>query len=89
MNQFRGYWLLTDVLFVAKTMSCKLNEEPKMNQFLDNSIEEDVVVVVESDLLASNIKAKVFNILDAFLSFLKKFDERKVHNMLALMLDLS
>jgi hypothetical protein len=51
-------------------------------------MEEGVVVAVESDLLASNIKGKVCNLLDAFLSFLKKFDERKVHDMLALMLDL-
>jgi hypothetical protein len=51
-------------------------------------MEEDVVVAVELDLLASNIKGKVCNILDVFLSFLKKFDERKVHNMLALMLNL-
>jgi hypothetical protein len=88
MNQFRGYWLLIDVLFVAITMSCKLNEEPKINHFPDNSMEEDVVVIVESDLLASNIKREVCNLLDVFLSFLKKFDERKVHNTLALMLDL-
>jgi hypothetical protein len=88
MNQFRGYWLLTNALFIAITMSCKLNEEPKMNHFLDNSMEKDVVVAIELDLLASNIKGEVCNILDAFLSFFKKFDERIVHNMLALMLDL-
>jgi hypothetical protein len=37
--------------------------------------------------LASNIKKEVCGVLDSFLSFLKKFDERKTHNMLALMLD--
>jgi hypothetical protein len=58
-----------------------------MNLFLNNLIEEDVVVV-ELDLLASNIKREVCNILDAFISFLKKFDERKFHNMLALMLNM-
>ncbi len=51
-------------------------------------MEKDVVVAIELDLLASNIKGEVCNILDAFLSFFKKFDERIVHNMLALMLDL-
>ncbi len=37
------------------------------------------VVIVELNLLASNTKRKVCNILDVFLSFLKKFDERKSH----------
>ncbi len=50
-------------------------------------MEEDVVVV-EFDLLASNIKRKVYNVLEAFISFLKKFDERKTHNMLALILNM-
>ncbi len=51
-------------------------------------MENNVVVIVELDLLASNIKREVYNVLDVFLSFLKKFDERKVHNIFALMLDL-
>jgi hypothetical protein len=50
-------------------------------------MEEDVVVV-EFDLLSSNIKRKVYNVLEAFISFLKKFDERKTHNMLALILNM-
>jgi hypothetical protein len=29
----------------------------------------------------------IYGVLDSFLSFLKKFDERKTHNLLALMLD--
>jgi hypothetical protein len=45
---------------------------------------EESVVVVELNLL-DNIKRKVCNVLDVFLSFLKKFDERKYHNMFALM----
>jgi len=44
------------------------------------------VVVVELNLLASNTKRKVYNVLDVFFSFLKKIDERKSHNMFALML---
>jgi hypothetical protein len=36
--------------------------------------------------LASNIKKKVVQVLDFFLS-LKKYEEKKVHNMLLLMLD--
>jgi hypothetical protein len=42
-------------------------------------MDEHVVVAFELDLLTSNIKIKVCNVLDAFLSFLKTW---------ALMLDL-
>jgi hypothetical protein len=49
-------------------------------------MEYDVVVDVELDLLAFNIKREVCNVLEVFF-FLKKFDERKTHVMLALMLD--
>jgi hypothetical protein len=41
---------------------------------------EENVVVGELNLLA-NIKRKVCNVLDVFLSFLKKFDERKYPNI--------
>jgi hypothetical protein len=37
--------------------------------------------------LASDIKKEVVQVLDFFLSFLKKNEERKAHNMLLLMLD--
>jgi hypothetical protein len=52
-------------------------------------MEEDVVVVVvELYLLASNIKRRVYNVKDDFLSFIKIFYERNNQNMFALMLDL-
>jgi len=50
-------------------------------------MEEDLSVALELICLASNIKKEVCGVLDSFLSFLKKFDKRKTHNMLALMLD--
>jgi hypothetical protein len=58
MNQFRGYCLLTNALFVAINMSCKLNEKPRMNHFLDNSMEEHVVVAIELDLLIQTSKER-------------------------------
>ncbi len=87
MNQFRGHWLLIGALFTAITMSCKLKEELETNPIVNNLMEEDVIVAIELDLLASNIKRDVYNVLDVFHSFLKKFDERKTYNLLALMLD--
>jgi len=38
-------------------------------------------------LFVSNVKRKVCGVLDSFLSFKKKFEERKIHNMFSLMLD--
>jgi hypothetical protein len=83
MNQSRGHWLLIGALFTTITMSCTLKEELEMHPILNNLVED----AIELDLLASNIKRDVYNVLDVFLSFLKKFDERKTYNLLALMLD--
>jgi hypothetical protein len=32
-------------------------------------------------------KKEVFNVLDSFLSFLKKYDNKKAHNMISLIVD--
>jgi hypothetical protein len=58
------------------------------NLFLDYCVDENVIITSELDLLTSNIKRKICNVLDVFLSFLNKFDESKAHNMFTLMLDL-
>jgi hypothetical protein len=50
-------------------------------------MEEDFGVTLELICWASNIRKEVCGVLDIFLSFLKKFDEKKTHNMLAIMLD--
>ncbi len=44
-------------------------------------MEEDAIFGVELDLLNSNMKREVCNVLNVFLYFLKKFDERKAHNV--------
>jgi len=48
---------------------------------------EDGNVVYELSCLKSNVKNKVFMFWIFFLSFLKKYEERKAHNMFSLMLD--
>jgi hypothetical protein len=50
-------------------------------------IDDDYRITFELSLFASNIKRKVCGVLDYFLSFLRKIEERKAHNMLSLMLD--
>jgi hypothetical protein len=67
-------------------MSLKLREEPKNAPFF-YIMGEDSSVAPTFICLACNIRKEICRVLDSFLSFLKKFDERKAHNMLVLMLD--
>jgi hypothetical protein len=83
LNQSMGHWLLSDALHFVISTSFKLRE-PKNAPSFQTLIEEDSNVALELICLASNIRKEVCEVLDSFLSFLKKFDERKTHNMLAL-----
>jgi len=47
----------------------------------------DFAIAFELFLFASKIKKEVYGVLDSFLSLKKKYEERKAHNMLLLMLD--
>jgi len=67
-------------------MSLKLRK-PKTAPSFQTLMEEDSSVTFELICLTSNIRKEVCEVLDNFLSSLKKFDERKTHNMLALLLD--
>jgi hypothetical protein len=60
MNQFKGHWVLSNALFATITMTCKLRKEVEMNLFVIGLMEESVIIGVELDLLASNIKREVF-----------------------------
>jgi hypothetical protein len=53
-----------------------------------NSIYDDSKVVHELALLASNITRDVCDVLKSFLSFQGIYEEKNVHNMLFVMLDL-
>jgi hypothetical protein len=69
-------------------MSLKLRKERKNAPSLQTLMEKDFSVALEILCLASNMRKEVFGVLNSFLCFLKKFQKRKSHNMLALMLDL-
>jgi hypothetical protein len=68
-------------------MSLKLKEENKKIPSFESLMEDDSIVYDELSLLASNIRREVINVLDSFLSFLKKYENRRAHNMISLMLD--
>ncbi len=79
--------MLNDVLNIAISMSLKPKEEMNHLPLLDAWIDDD-----DSDLnigletFAKNIK-KVIKVIDSFLCFLTRYNERRAYNMLALMLD--
>jgi hypothetical protein len=50
-------------------------------------MEDDSIIFNELSLLAFNIRREVINVLDSFISFLKKYENRKTHNMIFLMLN--
>jgi len=52
-------------------MNLKFRDEIDSTTF-DNLMEEDANVIYELSCLASNIKKEVIQVLDSFLSFLKK-----------------
>jgi hypothetical protein len=41
--------------------------------------------LMEDDMIVSNIKKQVCDVLNGFLSFLTKYKKKKTHNMLSLM----
>jgi len=65
----------------------KLREEIINPSAPVNLIDDDFRIAFEWSLFASNIKREVCGVLDSFLSFQKKIEEKKPHNMLSLMLD--
>jgi hypothetical protein len=52
-----------------------------------NLIEDDMAMVLELFMFAFNSKKKLCDVLDGFLSFLTKYEKKKTHNMLILMLN--
>jgi hypothetical protein len=67
-------------------MSFKLKKKVGITLALDHLMDDDNNFTFEFSLLGSNIKKEVCGVFDYFLSFLKRNDERKIHNMFLLML---
>jgi hypothetical protein len=69
-------------------MSIKFKEE--INHFvLDASMKNDLIMDIDwLGTFIVSMKKVVCGVIDSFLSILTKYDERKTHNMLPLMLNL-
>jgi hypothetical protein len=52
---------------------------------LDSFIDDDTSLDIELGNLARNIKKEVCKLIDSFFSFFTRYDEKRIHNMLALM----
>lgn len=50
-------------------------------------MKDDMVVALGLSVLASNMKKKICDVLDGFFFILTKYDKKKTHKMLFLMLD--
>jgi hypothetical protein len=68
-------------------MALKLKKEFGMVLSMVNLMEDDVNVVFELSMFTFNIKKLVCGVLDSFFSFLMKYEEKHIHNMLSLMLN--
>ncbi len=87
LNQPCGHWLLYDDLNITIIMNLKFKEKYQISLNLQDLINDDFFVAQELSLFASNIKREVCGILDDFISFLKKDEKNRAHNMLSLMLN--
>ncbi len=77
-NQFRGHWLLSDVVNFPIITSYKLKEQVGIALALYQLLDDDFGVVLE--LFTFNIKKEMCDMLDSFLSFKKRYEEKKTHN---------
>lgn len=68
-------------------MSFKLKGKNNNPLVLDTLDEDDLDVGIELKSLIVNMKREMCGVIDFFLSFLTKYNEKRTHNMLFLMLD--
>ncbi len=68
-------------------MNTKLMKELQNPPTFDNIMDEDFGMVNKLTLLTSNIWKETYVVLDSFLLLFLKYEEKKTHNILSLMLN--
>ncbi len=70
-------------------MGLKFQQDITNHVILDSTLDDEIGGYLDVELikLTINIKRQVILVLDPFLCFLQKFEPKKTHNMLCLMLD--
>jgi hypothetical protein len=81
--------LLSDALNATITMGLKFQQDITNHVILDSTLDDEISGYLDVELieLAINIKRQVISVSDPFLSFLRRFEPKKTHNMLCLMLN--
>ncbi len=87
LNQSVGHWLLFNALNSIIIISFKTKEEVNVRPF-EFLMDDDLGISFKFANFALYIRLEVFWVLDSFLSFMRTYNEKKAHNMLALMFDL-
>ncbi len=77
-SQSCGHSLLFDALHAIITMmALKLKEEFGMTPSMANLMKDYMVVILELPIFPSNVRKQICDVLDGFLSFLMKYEEKK------------
>jgi len=71
------HWLLNDVLHIVILMSLRLKEKNQVLFSFESLMHDDLVIVDELVLLMSKIRRKVCGVLDSFLLYLIKYENKK------------
>ncbi len=87
INQSHEHWLLSDALHAIISMNLKLKGKNQVVFSFENIMDDDSIVVDDLVLLALNFRREVCGVLDSFLSFLTKCENKKTNNMISLMLN--
>lgn len=80
LNQSHGHWLFMMHYILQSSMSLKLNDENEILHSFDSLMENDLNVINEFSLRASNIRIRIkreFNGILYSLSFLKICEKKK------------
>lgn len=86
INQCRGYWVLSDALANAISLSYRLESERReLEARVRNAPCDDFDAKLL--LLSVRMRGQVVKVLNPFLSFMNRYIPSKAHNMLSLMFD--
>ncbi len=75
-------------MHATTSMNFKLKEKMNYPLVLNTLIDDDASLKTELGTFAMKMKKEVCEVIDYYFSFLIKYDEKRVHNLLSLMLDL-
>jgi hypothetical protein len=76
LNQSIIHWLLLNAMNYAITMSFKAKDEMHLKPSFESLMDDDIGLSLKLTTFVSNIKPKVFGVLNSFLSFLMTYEKK-------------